>query len=120
MNGKGTYYGNDFLAPIGNYDLSGRFPGLVRKLSAPHPPRQKQPIALPAHALEDHPATASAPPWLGQPVIPAARTLDSSVACRAAGISLISRAAATPTLRAYQSALRAAGINRLSARATSY
>jgi len=43
-------------------------------------------------------------------LIPAARTLDSSVDCRAAGISLISRAAATPTLRAYQSALRAAGI----------
>ena len=56
-------------------------------------------------------------PWwaelLTRPVrrlIPAARTLDSSVDCRAAGISLISRAAATPTLRAYQSALRAAGI----------
>src|SRR6185437_8948732 len=45
-----------------------------------------------------------------QTIIPAARTLDSSVDCRAAGISLISRAAATPTLRAYQSALRAAGI----------
>src|SRR6185437_12887279 len=45
-------------------------------------------------------------------LIPAARTLDSSVDCRAAGISLISRAAATPTLRAYQSALRAAGIRR--------
>jgi len=49
-------------------------------------------------------------------VIPAARTLDSSVDCRTAGISLILRAAAnlTPwaTLRAYQSALRAAGINR--------
>src|SRR6185312_17160434 len=44
-------------------------------------------------------------------VIPAARTLGSSVDCRAAGISLISRAAATPTLRAYQSALRAAGIS---------
>ena len=43
-------------------------------------------------------------------LIPAARTLDSSFDCQAAGISLISRAAATPTLRAYQSALRAAGI----------
>jgi hypothetical protein len=43
-------------------------------------------------------------------IIPAARSLDSSVGGRAAGISLISRAAATPTLRAYQSALRAAGI----------
>src|SRR6185503_21182636 len=43
-------------------------------------------------------------------LIPAARTLDSSVDCRAAGMPLISRAAATPTLRAYQSALRAAGI----------
>src|SRR6185437_10391636 len=37
-------------------------------------------------------------------------TLDSSVDCRAASILLISRAAATPTLHAYQSALRAAGI----------
>src|SRR6185312_4406936 len=52
------------------------------------------------------------PQWNALPaVIPAARTLDSSVDCRAAGISLISRAAATPTLRAYQSALRAAGIS---------
>src|SRR6185437_560323 len=49
----------------------------------------------------------------GCTLTPAARPLDSSVDCRAAGISLISRAAATPTLRAYQSALRAAGIRRV-------
>ena len=43
-------------------------------------------------------------------VIPAARGIDSSADGRSAGILLISRAAATPTLRAYQSALRAPGI----------
>jgi hypothetical protein len=50
----------------------------------------------------------------GAIVIPAARSLDLPVGRRAGGISLISRAAAClvpwATLRAYQSALRAAGI----------
>jgi hypothetical protein len=43
-------------------------------------------------------------------LIPAARMIDSSVDRRAAGILLISRAAATPTLRAYRSVLRTAGM----------
>jgi DNA replication protein DnaC len=45
-------------------------------------------------------------------LIPAARSLDLFHDRRAAGILLISRAAAPPTPRAYQSALRAAGISR--------
>jgi hypothetical protein len=43
-------------------------------------------------------------------LIPAARKIDRLVEWRATGIVLISRAAATPTLRAYQSARWAAGI----------
>jgi hypothetical protein len=43
-------------------------------------------------------------------LIPAALDIDSSIKGRAAGSLLISRAAAPPTPRAYQSALRAAGI----------
>jgi hypothetical protein len=43
-------------------------------------------------------------------LMPAVRSTDSSSNWREAGILLISRAAATPTLRAYQSTLRAAGI----------
>ena len=44
--------------------------------------------------------------WL----IPAGRTFDSRLSGRPAGIILISRAAATPTLRAYQSPVGATGI----------
>jgi hypothetical protein len=43
-------------------------------------------------------------------VIPADQNIDSLDDGRPAGISLISRAAATPTLRAYQSALAPIGI----------
>ncbi len=46
-------------------------------------------------------------------LIPAGRMFDSSVYGRPAGILLISRAAAPPTPRAYQSAFRPTGINRL-------
>ena len=45
-------------------------------------------------------------------LIPAARKIDPLIGGRAAGMLLISRAAATPTLRAYQSAHWAAGIIR--------
>ena len=43
-------------------------------------------------------------------VIPAGRTFDSRLSGRPAGMILISRAAATPTLRAYQSPVEATGI----------
>src|ERR1700733_332105 len=43
-------------------------------------------------------------------LIPAARKSDAPIGGRAAGILLISRAAAPPTPRAYQSALWAAGM----------
>ena len=64
------------------------------------------------------------PPSILRAIMPAIRNADPSARSRTGGthwhtgiiacvlISLISRAAATPTLRAYQSALRAAGIRR--------
>jgi hypothetical protein len=45
-------------------------------------------------------------------ITPAARTIASLVEWRTAGLVLISRAAATPTLRACQSALWAGGVPR--------
>jgi hypothetical protein len=53
-------------------------------------------------------------PLADRRVIPAARKTDSLFEWRAAGIVLILRAAATPTLRAYQSAPGAAGISPIS------
>src|SRR6476469_9920942 len=50
---------------------------------------------------------------IGRGLIPAARKIDPLIRGRAPGTVLISRAAATPTLRAYQSALWAAGIKSL-------
>ena len=47
---------------------------------------------------------------VGVTLIPAGRTFDSRLSGRPAGIILISRAAATPTLRAYQSPVEATGI----------
>ncbi|HBK07540.1 MAG TPA: EmrB/QacA family drug resistance transporter [Acetobacteraceae bacterium] len=59
-----------------------------------------------------NPGSAHGPALLNQQVIPAARSFDSFVSRRAAGILLIWRAAAPPTPRAYQSAHGAAGITR--------
>jgi hypothetical protein len=52
-----------------------------------------------------------AAPTKRQELIPAALDIGSSIRGQAAGILLFSRAAAPATPRAYQSALRAAGIN---------
>ena len=93
-------------SPAGSCLGGFRTPHGIRKPSPSQPKKIRAP-----NPETSHPRTARrrVPTHLRR-LIPVARTLDSSVDCRAAGISLISRAAATPTLRAYQSALRAAGM----------
>jgi hypothetical protein len=80
-------------------------------------PAQTAPILL-AMALRTGQAERPAPHDEGvfpadRDLIPAGQKIDSLVDGRAAGISLISRAAATPTLRADQSALPPIGITAL-------
>jgi hypothetical protein len=64
-----------------------------------------QPVTDDQHSVFDRGFVASC-----HGLIAAARRINSSVEWRTAGILLISRAAATPTLRAYRSARWAAGI----------